>query len=228
MADNITGKTGDTPAQTVTMRTFEVSPGVHVPGSVPTDAQGNAINQNVARDLNNGIKVSLWMGDQNKPLVPVTINNPWAARVDNNQEYPFSSYNFLPVVSYGYEYDAVRTVSGQTGSFRRKYMATGAAQFENNGASLSYQGLTRPCQLFRLRVKISTAAVFMKIWDRNNAPTVGTDAPTYTIELPVGQLDIPLEEMAMQAGYYFTFHTTYTGTTLAPANSVSSLFLIHG
>lgn len=229
MADNVTLKTGDTPSQSVQMKTKEISAGLHLPGFVQYDEQANAVSMNVARDLNNGLKVSVWLGDQNKPIVPVTINNPWAARVDNNQEYPFSSYNFLPIVSYGFAFDAERTVSGQKGSERRIHMPTGASQRAANDASPSYQGLTRPCQLFRLRATVSGSAnIYLKIWDRNSAPTVGTDAPTYTVPVPFGNVNMDLDGLGLQSGYYYTFHTTYSGTTLVAAGTVTDLLIVHG
>lgn len=83
--------------------------------------------------------------------------------------------------------------------------------------------------LFKIRLS-AAAAVFLKLYNKASAPTVGTDTPVMTIALTVGMNEINFDE-----GHYFSTGIAYalTGaaadadTTAVAANDVTCLNLTY-
>lgn len=225
MANNVIIKDGS--GNTVTLAAKDISGSIY-PKHITTDGSGNDVDWTIDKNLNSGLKISL-----QDPLTDVDldlgqVNNTWLVRSSNGQEAFYSTQRAIITASIAHAWDAGRTNGQGTSSYRRVTMPSSIRELASNDASASYQGQTTPTRLFRYFGNNSTAVQYLKIWDRNNTPTIGVDAPTYTFRIPVGDFERSLDGLTLQAGFYFTFHTTRTGTTLTTAAQITDFGILKG
>lgn len=228
MADNLIGV--DPSNNPFSLATKDIG-GNHHPKHIQVDGNGNEVPFNTAQNPYGSLKVTFTDALTDTELRIARVDTAWLQRANGSQESFFSTDRVLMTANMQYAYDRGRTNAQSQNSWRRVSLASGPmASKDANDSSPAYQGDTSTTRLFRVMgFNSHTAAQYLLIWDRNSAPTRGTDAPTHIIRIPVGEFDKSLEGIVMQNGFYYTWQASRAlNGALSTAGTIQDWNIIKG